>query len=178
MHQEKNGAEPSYDSAVRQAAAQDLNDGAVTVGYEADRQAIIAMLNQALATELVCVLRYKRHHYTLTGLHNGPIKAEFLAHALEEQGHADQIAARIVQLNGTPDFNPATLAARSHADYDESTHVQSMVKANLIAERIAIEVYRQMIRDIGDTDPTTRQMLVSIMAAEEEHADEMRDLLA
>ena len=162
--------------AIREAA-RNLEDGAVTVGYKGDRAAVVTMLNEALATELVCVLRYKRHYYTVSGLQNGPIKAEFLEHALEEQGHADSLAERIVQLNGQPDFNPATLLDRSHAEYDASENVQAMIRANLIAERVAIESYRQMIEKIGDTDPTTRQLLVSILAVEEEHADDMRDLL-
>ena len=134
-------------------------------------------LNDALATELVCVLRYKRHYFTATGLENEPIKAEFLEHALEEEGHANQIAERIVQLNGEPNFNPRELSERSHADYDESTDIKSMIRANLIAERIAIETYRQMIERIGDDDPTTKHLLISIMAKEEEHADDMSDLL-
>jgi bacterioferritin len=165
------------DIAAVRAAAQNLGDGPVTAGYKGQREAVVAMLNGALATELVCILRYKRHYYTVSGLQNGPIKAEFLEHALQEQEHADWLAERIVQLNGKPDFNPATLLARSHAEYDESASVQSMVRANLIAERVAIESYRQMIEQIGDTDPTTRHLLVKIMAVEEEHADDMRDLL-
>jgi bacterioferritin len=165
------------DIAAVRAAAQNLGDGPVTAGYKGQREAVIAMLNGALATELVCILRYKRHYYTVSGLQNGPIKAEFLEHAMQEQEHADWLAERIVQLNGKPDFNPATLLARSHAEYDESASVQSMVRANLIAERVAIESYRQMIEQIGDTDPTTRHLLVKIMAVEEEHADDMRDLL-
>jgi bacterioferritin len=166
------------DTAAIRAAAKDMDDGAVTAGYQADRKKVISLLNGALATELVCVLRYKRHFYTASGLQNGPIKAEFLQHAIEEQGHADLLAERIVQLNGKPDFNPATLIERSHAEYDDSDSIQNMIKANLIAERIAIEAYRQMIETIGETDPTTRHMLVGIMAVEEEHADDMRDLLA
>lgn len=165
-------------SAAHRAAASNVADGSVTEGYQADRQAVAALLNDALATELVCVLRYKRHYYTVTGLQNGPIKAEFLAHAQEEQVHADQLAERIVQLNGQPDFNPADLLARSHASYDESSTVQAMVMANLVAERIAIEAYRRMIQTLGDADPTTKHMLTGIMAMEEAHADEMRDLLA
>ncbi|NHZ81256.1 ferritin-like domain-containing protein [Massilia sp. CCM 8695] len=163
--------------AIRQAAA-NLDDGAVTDGYAADREAVINMLNDALATELVCVLRYKRHYYTVNGVGNGPIKAEFLEHAQQEQEHADSLAERIVQLNGSPNFNPATLTARSHAEYDESDDVQTMIRSNLIAERVAIESYRQMIAAIGDKDPTTKHLLISIMAVEEEHADDMRDLLA
>jgi bacterioferritin len=136
------------------------------------------MLNDALATELVCVLRYKRHYFTVSGPGTGHVKAEFLLHAQEEQGHADQIAERIIQLNGMPNFNPSTLSARSHAEYDDAIDVQAMVRANLIAERVAIESYRQMIAAIGERDPTTRQMLIGIMAVEEEHAEDMRDLLA
>jgi bacterioferritin len=165
------------DKEAIRAAAQNLADGPVTAGYKGDRAAVLKMLNEALATELVCILRYKRHYYTVTGLQNAAIKAEFLEHAIEEQEHADWLAERIVQLNGEPDYNPATLLDRSHAEYDESREVQSMVRANLIAERVAIESYRQMIEQIGDTDPTTRQLLIKIMAVEEEHADDMRDLL-
>ena len=163
--------------AIRRAAA-NLDDGAVTEGYQADREAVIAMLNDALATELLCVLRYKRHYYTVSGPNTGHIKAEFLEHAQQEQDHADRIAERIVQLNGSPKFNPATLTARSHAEYDDSDDVQAMIRADLIAERVAIESYRQMIQAIGDRDPTTTKMLTDIMAVEEEHADDMRDLLA
>lgn len=163
--------------AIRRAAAR-LDEGAVTEGYQADREAVIAMLNDALATELLCVLRYKRHYYTVSGPNTGHIKAEFLEHAQQEQDHADRIAERIVQLNGSPNFNPATLTARSHAEYDESEDVQAMVRADLIAERVAIESYRQMIAAIGDKDPTTVKMLTDIMAVEEEHADDMRDLLS
>lgn len=164
-------------AAIRRAAA-NLDDGAVTEGYQADREAVIAMLNDALATELLCVLRYKRHYYTVSGPNTGHIKAEFLEHAQQEQDHADRIAERIVQLNGSPNFNPATLTARSHAEYDDSDDVQAMIRADLIAERVAIESYRQMIAAIGDKDPTTRSLLVDIMSVEEEHADDMRDLLA
>ena len=168
----------SIDTAAIRAAATNLEDGAITVGYQGNRQEIISLLNGALATELVCVMRYKRHYFTVRGLENAPVKAEFLTHAQEEQGHADLIAERIVQLNGEPDFNPATLVARSHAEYDDSSDIKSMIRANLIAERIAIEAYRQMIEKIGDTDPTTRHMLIGIMAVEEEHADDMRDLMS
>ena len=178
MQEMNNSLAHGFDVAAIRAAAANLDDGAVTEGYQADREAVIQMLNDALATELVCVLRYKRHYYTCAGPGVGEIKAEFLEHATQEQEHADQIAERIVQLNGSPNFNPATLGARSHAEYDDSGDVQAMIRANLIAERVAIESYRQMIATIGDKDPTTRQMLVSIMAVEEEHADDMRDLLA
>lgn len=162
--------------AIRKAA-RNLDDGAVSSGYKGDLKEIISMLNAALATELLCVMRYKRHHYTATGLVNEPIKAEFLEHAQQEADHADMIAERIVQLGGEPDFNPATLTARSHAEYDDSSDIKAMIRANLIAERVAIESYRQMIERIGDTDPTTKHMLINIMAVEEEHADDMKDLL-
>ena len=167
-----------FDIAEIRRAAANLEDGAVTEGYAADREAVISMLNAALATELLCVLRYKRHYYTVSGPNTGHIKAEFLEHAQQEQDHADRIAERIVQLNGSPNFNPATLTSRSHAEYDDSTDVQAMVRADLIAERVAIESYRQMISAIGDKDPTTRALLVDIMAVEEEHADDMSDLMA
>jgi len=177
MEQTNNLAHGFDIAAIRRAAA-NLDDGAVTEGYQADREAVIAMLNDALATELLCVLRYKRHYFTVSGPNTGHIKAEFLEHAQQEQDHADRIAERIVQLNGSPNFNPATLTARSHAEYDDSTDVQAMVRADLIAERVAIESYRQMIAAIGDKDPTTRALLVDIMAVEEEHADDMSDLMA
>jgi bacterioferritin len=178
MNELKDGMRPGIDTAAIRAAAKNFSDGAVTAGYQADRKKVVAMLNDALATELVCVLRYKRHYHTASGLQNGPIKAQFLHLAEEEQAHADLLAERIVQLNGKPDFNPATLIERSHAEYDDSDSIQAMIKANLISERVAIESYRQMIEKIGETDPTTRHMLVGIMAMEEEHADDMRDLLA
>lgn len=177
MEQAKSPLAHGFDVAAIRAAAANLGDGAVTGGYQADREAVIAMLNDALATELVCVLRYKRHYYTVAGVNNAPIKAEFLEHAQQEQDHADALAERIVQLNGSPNFNPATLVARSHAEYDDADNVQAMIRANLIAERVAIESYRQMIAAIGDKDPTTRHLLIGIMAVEEEHADDMRDLL-
>jgi bacterioferritin len=177
MEEKKTGLAHGFDVAAIRTAAANLDDGAVTEGYQADREAVIAMLNDALATELVCVLRYKRHYYTVSGPGNGQVKAEFLEHATQEQEHADWLAERIVQLNGSPNFNPASLTARSHAEYDDSDDVQSMIRANLIAERVAIESYRQMIAAIGDKDPTTRNLLVEIMAVEEEHADDMRDLM-
>src|SRR5471032_2380294 len=145
--------EHGLDTAAIRAAAKNLDDGPVTEGYKGDRQGVIALLNGALATELVCVLRYKRHYYTVSGLQNGPIKAEFLEHANEEQEHADWLAERIVQLNGKPDFYPATLPSRSHAEYDDSDDVQSMVKANQNAERVAIESYRLLFEQTGATDP-------------------------
>ncbi len=165
------------DVAAIRKAARDMDSGAVPSGYKGNRKEIIGMLNDALATELVCAMRYKRHYYTATGLVNEPIKAEFLEHAGQEEEHAGRIAERIVQLNGEPDFNPSTIAARSHAEYDDSSDIKAMIRANLIAERVAIESYRQMIERIGDTDPTTKHMLIDIMAVEEEHADDMKDLL-
>jgi bacterioferritin len=165
------------DVAAIREAARNMEDGAVSSGYKGNRAEIVEMLNAALATELVCVLRYRRHYFTATGLVNESVKAEFLEHAQQEEEHAGRIAERIVQLNGDPDFNPATLTERSHAEYDECNDIKGMIRANLIAERVAIESYRQMIERIGDTDPTTRNMLIEIMAVEEEHADDMRDLL-
>lgn len=185
MNTEISQAQPCHESsldtplsvrAIREVA-QNLHEGAVTSDFAGHRQAILALLNDALATELLCVLRYKRHYHTATGLMNMPIKAEFLEHAEEEQAHADRIAERIVQLNGEPDFNPTTLAQRSHAEYDESTDIKAMIRANLVAERVAVESYRQMIEKIGDVDPTTTLLLTEILAKEQEHADEMRDLL-
>jgi len=165
------------DKAAIRAAAANTEEGAVSSGYQGDREAIIAMLNEALATELVCIMRYKRHYFTATGLENVSIKEEFLEHAKEEEAHADMIAERIVQLNGDPDFNPRTLGDRSHAEYDDSDDIRAMIRANLVEERVAIEAYRQMIAKIGDTDPTTKHMLIQIMSQEEEHADDMKDLL-
>jgi len=165
------------DDAALQASKRDLEDGALTPGYGPWRDAIVKLLNGALATELVCILRYKRHHFTAKGLSSPAIAAEFMVHALEETGHGDRIAERIVQLGGDPDFSPATLLERSHADYDTSTDLKAMVRSNLLAERVAVETYRQMILLIGDKDPTTRRMLEDILADEEEHADELRDLL-
>jgi bacterioferritin len=165
------------DQSALDAAARTISDGAVTPSYSAYRDDIVSLLNDALATELVCVLRYKRHYFTATGVSSPKIAEEFLVHANEEATHADRIAARIVQIGGSPDFSPDSLLARSHADYDDSKDLKAMVKANLIAERIAVESYRQMITLIGDHDPTTRRMLEEILADEEEHADELSDWL-
>lgn len=164
-------------SAIRARARQHIEDGAITASYSADRETVVRLLNEALATEIVCVLRYKRHYFTADGLESPAIAAEFLVHANEESAHADMIAQRIVQLGGEPDFSPSTLLERSHADYDESSDLKAMVRANLVAERIAVEAYRQMINLIGDKDPTTRRMLEGILADEEEHADELKDWL-
>ena len=160
------------------AARQDLSDGALTPAYGPWRDDIVKLLNGALATELVCVLRYRRHHYTADGLASPAIADEFLVHANEELGHADRIAQRIVQLGGEPDFNPEGLLARGHADYDTSKDLKAMIRANLVAERIAVESYRQMIAMLADKDSTTRRMLEDILADEEKHADELKDWLA
>ena len=165
------------DLARLDAARRDLKDGAVTPAYGPWREDIIELLNGALATELICVLRYRRHHFTADGLASAKIKEEFLVHANEELGHADRIAERIVQLGGEPNFHPEGLLSRGHADYDESKDLTSMIKANLVAERVAIDSYRQMVELIGDKDNTTRRMLEAIQADEEMHADELKDWL-
>jgi len=157
------------------AAKRSLDQGAVTPSYGPWREDIVKLLNDALATELVCVLRYKRHHFTAKGLASPKIAEEFMVHALEETAHADQLAERIVQLGGEPDFSPGRLVERSHADYDESTDLTAMIRANLIAERMAIEAYSQMIALIGDKDSSTRRMLEGILSQEQEHADELSD---
>jgi len=160
------------------AAKRSLEDGAVTPSYGPWRDDIVKLLNDALATELVCVMRYKRHYFTAQGLASPKIADEFLVHAQEEEAHGDLIAERIVQLGGEPDFSPATLVQRSHAEYDDSSELKSMIRANLVAERIAIEAYSQMIALIGDKDSTTRRILEGILAQEQEHADELKDWLA
>ncbi|HTU68542.1 MAG TPA: ferritin-like domain-containing protein [Steroidobacteraceae bacterium] len=165
-------------TALRARAKDQIMKGAVTPSYpEADRQAIIELLNTALATEIVCVLRYKRHYYATHGIRAKFVSAEFLEHANEEQAHADQIAERIVQLGEDPDLNPATLLTRSHSEYDEETSLRAMLEADLVAERIAIESYREMVTFIGAKDPTTRRLMESILAQEEEHAEDLVDLL-
>jgi len=162
---------------IRQRAKEHIEEGPVTRGYEADRGTVIGMLNEALATELVCTLRYKRHYFMARGIHAEAVAAEFLEHATQEQQHADEIAQRIVQLQGEPDFSPDGLTARSHAEYVEGTSLSDMIRQNLIAERIAIDSYRQMIAFIGEKDPTTRRLLESILEVEEEHADDLVGLL-
>lgn len=174
----ENSRSLKLDQKALDAAAKSLDEGAVTPSFTKHREEIIELLNGALATELVCVLRYKRHYFTATGVNSSKIAEEFLVHANEESGHADRIATRIVQLGGSPDFSPDSLTSRSHADYDDSADLKAMVKANLVAERIAVESYRQMINLIGELDPTTRRMLEDILADEEEHADELSDWLA
>jgi bacterioferritin len=162
---------------IRNRARQDIESGAVTFGYGADRDEVVRLLNEALATELVCYLRYKRHYFMADGIHAEPVAAEFLEHAQQEQQHADQIAERIVQLGGKPDFSPDGLAARSHAQYVEGTSLKDMIRENLIAERIAIDSYREMAHYIGEKDPTTRRLLEEILATEEEHADDLVSLM-
>ncbi len=171
----KNGSMQLDVESIKRGARENLDDGANTPSSDDHREAVIKLLNGALATELLCVLRYKRHYFTATGLESPAIADEFLVHAEEESGHADKIARRIVQLGGEPDFHPSRIAQNSHADYDESLDLHQMVKANLIAERIAVESYRQMVQMIGEKDPTTRRMLEEVLADEEEHADELSD---
>ena len=162
---------------LRDRARQHIESGAVTESYKADRETVIKILNEALATELVCVLRYKRHYYMAEGFNAKGAQQEFLEHAQQEQQHADQIAARITQLGGEPDFNPEGLHMRSHAEYVEGESVMDMIKEDLIAERIAIDSYREIIAYLGSDDPVTRRMLEEILATEEEHADDLLGLM-
>jgi len=163
---------------LRARARKHIEQGAVTEGYGADRKTVIKLLNEALATEIICVLRYKRHYFMADGLNAGNAAAEFLQHATEEQQHADQIAGRIVQLGGAPDFSPDGLATRSHAEYVEGESLVEMIREDLVAERIAIDSYREMVAYLGTGDSTTRRMLEDILAVEEEHADDLASLLA
>ena len=165
-------------SEIRRRARQHVLEGAVTSGYEADREKVVALLNEALATELVCILRYKQHHFIARGIQSEPVAAEFAEHAAEEQVHADRIAQRITQLGGNPDFNPSGLAERSVSEYAEGSSLVQMIEENLVAERIAIDTYHEAIRFIGDKDTTTRRMLEDILANEEQHATDLADLLA
>ncbi|OLO04092.1 MULTISPECIES: ferritin-like domain-containing protein [Salinicola] len=162
---------------IRERARQHIEDGAVTEGYGADRETVINILNEALATEIVCVLRYKRHYYMADGLSSSIAKGEFLEHAQEEQQHADQLAERITQLGGAPNFSPEGLLSRSHSEYAEGETLEEMIKEDLIAERIAIDSYREIITYLGDKDPTSRRVMEEILAQEEEHADDMASLL-
>ncbi|MGH7932114.1 MAG: ferritin-like domain-containing protein [Candidatus Binataceae bacterium] len=162
---------------IRERARQNMNRGAVTESYKADRKQVIKVLNDVLATELVCVLRYKRHYYMAAGINSDAPKAEFLQHANEEQQHADWVAQRITQLNGEPNFNPEGLAERSHSEYAEGSDPVSMMKEDLVAERIAIESYSEIIRWLGTDDSTTRKMIEEILKMEEEHADDLKTLL-
>ena len=162
---------------LRERARKHIENGAITEGYSADRDTVVKLLNEALATEIICVLRYKRHYFMATGINAESVAAEFLQHANEEQGHADQIAQRIVQLGGAPNFNPDGLTTRSHAEYVEGDTLVDMIKEDLVAERIAIDSYREMINYVNTDDPTTRRMLEGILAMEEEHADDLVSLL-
>ncbi|HEY9379946.1 MAG TPA: ferritin-like domain-containing protein [Burkholderiales bacterium] len=162
---------------IRQRAREHIEQGAVTPGYAADRDTVLRLLNEALATEIVCTLRYKRHYYMATGIQSEAAKAEFLEHANQEQQHADQIAERIVQLGGDPNFSPDGLTTRSHAEYVEGGTLREMIEEDLVAERIAIESYKEMALYIGEKDPTTRRLLEEILATEEEHADDLVSLL-
>ena len=162
---------------IRRRARQHMDKGAVTEAYQVDLETAIRLLNEALATEIVCVLRYKRHQFMASGLEASSVAAEFAEHAAEEQAHADQIAERITQLGGEPDFSPEGLSTRSHSEYVAGTTLLDMVKEDLVAERIAIESYSEMVRFFGDKDPTSRRMLEEILAKEEEHADDMKNLI-
>jgi bacterioferritin len=162
---------------LRAQARQHIDEGAVTAGYSADRNAVLKLLNDSLATEIVCVLRYRRHYFMARGIHSQSVAQEFLTHSNEEQAHADLIAERIVQLGGEPDFAPDGLTRRSHAEYVVGNSLVDMIKEDLVAERIAIDSYRGFIAYIGHQDPTTRRMLEGILAMEEEHADDLADLL-
>ena len=183
---DKKSAQPANDTnsphlssvaELRANARRKIEEGAVTPGYAANREQVVKMLNDALATEIVCVLRYKRHYFMCKGVHAEAVAAEFLEHANQEMEHADQIAERIVQLGGEPDFSPDTLTKRSHAEYVPGKTLIDMIKEDLVAERIAIDSYREMIDVIGADDSTTRRMLEGILAVEEEHADDMAGLL-
>ena len=162
---------------LRARARQHMEQGAVTPGYHADRDVVLKLLNEALATELICVLRYKRHYFMAKGIHSESVAAELWGHAADEQQHADRIAGRITQIGGEPDFSPQGLATRSHAEYVEGDTLEEMIKEDLIAERIAIDSYREMINYLGQNDSTTRRLMEEILAKEEEHADDLANLL-
>lgn len=162
---------------LRERARKHMETGAVTEGYHADRDTVLRVLNEALATEIVCVLRYKRHFYMASGLNAKGAQQEFLEHAQQEQQHMDQIAERIVQLGGEPNFSPEGILTRSHAEYAEGANLTEMIREDLVAERIAIDSYREIIQFLGNDDPTTRRMLEDILATEEEHADDLVGLL-
>jgi len=162
---------------IRDRARKHMEKGAVTEGYHADREKIIKLLNEVLATEIVCNLRYKNHYFLASGIHSEAVAEEFLEHARQEEHHADMVSNRIVQLNGKPDWAPDNLKTRSHAEYVEGQSLSQMIKENLVAERIAIDTYREMVIYIGKDDPTTRRVLEDILAQEEEHADDLAKLL-
>jgi bacterioferritin len=163
--------------AIRRRARQHIERGAVTENYKADRDTVLRVLNEALATELVCVLRYKRHYYMAAGIHAQAVREDFLEHSNEEQQHADQIAERITQLDGEPNFSPEGLVDRSHSQYVEGTDIMDMIREDLVAERIAIETYSEIIRYLGDKDPTSRRVMEEILAKEEEHAEDLKTLI-
>lgn len=163
--------------AIRARAREHMMDGAITSAYKADRERVLEVLNEVLATEIVCTLRYKSHYYMATGMYKQPVAAEFLQHAAEEQEHADLICERITQLGGQPNLNPAGLADRSHSEYRGGESLRDLVKEDLVAERIAVETYSEIIRWLGDDDPTTRRVMETILSTEEEHATDMLDLL-
>jgi len=163
--------------AIRERARRHIEEGAVTPSYGANRDTVVRLLNEALATEIVCTLRYKRHYFTARGMTSAGVAGEFLEHANEEQEHADQIAERIVQLGGEPDFSPDTLLGRSHAEYVEGASLPEMIKEDLVAERIAIESYRDIVQYLGNNDPTTRRLMEEILAKEEEHAEDLLSLI-
>ncbi|HVY06595.1 MAG TPA: ferritin-like domain-containing protein [Burkholderiales bacterium] len=162
---------------LRERARKHIEQGAITDGYLADRETVIKLCNDALATEIVCVLRYKRHYFMADGINADSVAAEFLEHAGEEQAHADRIAERIVQLGGEPNFSPEGMSGRSHSEYVEGHSLTDMIKEDLIAERIAIDSYKEIVAYLGDKDPTTRRMFEEILAVEEEHADDLVSLL-
>jgi bacterioferritin len=163
--------------AIRARARQHISAGAVTPSYDANREVVLKLLNEALATELVCVLRYRRHYYMAEGVLAEAVKKEFLEHSIEEQGHADLLAERIVQLGGEPNFDPTGLATRSHAEYQEGATLEDMITEDLIAERVAIESYREMVEYIGPHDSSTRRILERILGVEEQHAEELASML-
>jgi bacterioferritin len=171
------GAFLSDIETLRKRAREHIAQGAVTPGYHADRSVVLKLLNEALATEIICTLRYKRHHFMAKGIHAEGVAAEFLEHSQDEQQHADQIAARITQLGGAPDFSPDGLATRSHAEYVEGGSLEEMIREDLVAERIAIDSYKEIILYLGENDPTSRRLLEDILAKEEEHADDLANLL-
>ena len=171
------GAFLSDIQTLRKRAREHIAQGAVTPGYHADRSVVLKLLNEALATEIICTLRYKRHYFSAKGIHAESVASEFLEHAQEEQQHADQIAERITQLGGAPDFSPDGLVTRSHAEYVEGNSLEEMIKEDLVAERIAIDSYREIINYLGEEDPTSRRLMEEILAKEEEHADDLANLL-
>jgi bacterioferritin len=177
MSEPRSGAFLSDIQTLRQRAREHIAQGAVTPGYHADRSVVLKLLNEALATEIICTLRYKRHYFSAKGIHAESVAAEFLEHAQDEQQHADQIAERITQLGGAPDFSPQGLATRSHAEYVEGDTLEDMIKEDLVAERIAIDSYKEMVLYLGEKDPTSRRLMEEILAKEEEHADDLANLL-